>query len=902
MADGTPIIENVRYISPYRNYYPPQGSGIQAGVGVRVCGVAPDDTSLVVRLRLAPSLAKIGISPTDSENTRHAVYQPPFPLSATDSYMVDAKWVETGIDQDDIDWTTHTASAPVVGATADVIASRFDGVRTFSVKATIGSSGVSVGTRASVYGMSNGVELIMGQGEVQEGPVSLEIEEGKMVPPPFTVYVEAVCPIANSGAASFSAPFSVGPISVPIKYPVPVFAITTVAYVNGVLAVKWDFADVPDAPAPEATCIEILNPSGVVTRLDGGANSALIPIDLNSHSDLRLSVSPVLGCVTGAAVGLPDGINLITEAPTDISMKTDPVTNIGTINWTEVQGANSYVLEFTNGNTGGPIPAPPYILDVPPKPGEKLGVTIQAKRVEQGLEVIGPISDILLVPAEAGVPASVRFDGAELKISWEPVFAAGGYFVSVYELGNSTAQFTGTTTESSLIVESFEADASKTYDVYVQPIVNGNVALTAGKMAVFTSAFFTSKQPIGSALPYVYPATSLATLGNASSSPHGEVFTTYLPEIGAGAGALGQSAISEGPFTLTPQSEGNYPYTLSFAADGSQWTFSKQGIRPDLQMAYDSFLKKLEEKRQSEGVTGATPYGIALVQEVIGRLMPQTFDELLYYNFGFSTESRWSAAFVDLRAGMLLRATVSDYVLVNDSEPPPFVNGYAGATVMDFDIGGYTNSSGDWKTGFDGFLNALAAQGVISVDEPAKSGNAIRAGVAGAVELYYEQFQQPFYRLFVPGKVQSSNHSGSSKLAENFTIAAASDYTSMTAASDDPTQLPTAYFRGVSTLEVMIRIQLDGSEIVVPIGTSIGNLLEQAGMRFATNSTGLKSLRVFRSILPAITDPNPASSLGPELEVRLDWDGFSSYGSGNGLDALSMPLLAGDRVLTGRGA
>src|SRR5690606_8197454 len=147
---------------------------------------------------------------------------------------------------------------------------------------------------------------------------------------------------------------------------------------------------------------------------------------------------------------------------------------------------------------------------------------------------------------------------------------------------------------------------------------------------------------------------------------------------------------------------------------------------------------------------------------------------------------------------------------------PSWITGYAGAAVMDFDIGSYS-ISGHWRTGFDAFMSTLAAEGVLHVDPPAQSTNSVQAGVAGAAGLYYPQFVQPFYRLFFPDKVLNPTGIGSNATSSNFTLAAAANYTSLLTTDTDPANTATAYFRGRTILQVMQRVILNGTERLVPM-------------------------------------------------------------------------------------
>ena len=633
------------------------------------------------------------------------------------------------------------------------------------------------------------------------------------------------------------------------------------------------------------------------SAMQGAVALGNIPLSAADQPSVLVNVrlGPVL-LRADAGMGTKCSATPILDTPVIGAVSTDSISNKSILNWAEVTGASTYTLSFTQGETHSGVTGHSYTLPVALSAGEQLGYRVQGVGTSNSVPLTGPTSDLDFVPSDAANMASLRFDGAKVTATWQPVDGATGYKVFVYDNAEPPVNaYSGSTAGTSLTF-AINASADKTYTAYVQPIIDGGEGLTGATLSLFTTAYFLSKEPSSTASPYVYPATKMATLGSASGGPVAEAVTLYLPELGTAAGALGSAAITVEPFTLEPSGDASLPYKLTIVADDTAWKFGTDAIRSTLQSAYVDFLKKLETPPGGgDGVTGATPYGIHLVQTAIGRLLPQTFDELLYYNFGFSTVSSSAAGYVDLRPGMVLRAVIGDYVNISQYDMPSWITGYAGAAVMDFDIGSYS-ISGHWRTGFDAFMSTLAAEGVLHVDPPAQSTNSVQAGVAAAADLYYPQFVQPFYRLFFPDKVLNPTGIGSNATSSNFTLAAAANYTSLLTTDTDPANTATAYFRGRTILQVMQRVILNGTERLVPMGTSVGNLLDQVGLRPAASSPVLSELRVHRSIQPALTSLPPAQSLGPAMEIRFDWQGFASYSDGNGSDPFSMPLLPGDRI------
>lgn len=609
-------------------------------------------------------------------------------------------------------------------------------------------------------------------------------------------------------------------------------------------------------------------------------NISIGVITLQSDASIatKCSASPILGLPAIGAVTV------------------NPLSNKSTLNWHTVSGATSYNINFTDGTSQLNVTTNSYTLPSALTVDSQLGFTVESNATSNQVPVTGPATEVVYIPTNTANVGLVRFNGALAKVFWDAVPEAKSYTVYVYDNASTPVKtYSGSSTETSLSFE-ITVDTTKVYTVYVQAVMSAGEGLCGKSLGLFTTALFPSKELASVAYPYLYPAEEMSVLGTADSGPVATEIVLYLPELGAADGALGTVPITVDPFTIEPSGDANLPYKLTIAAEAIVWSFDTDYIRATLQSAYVDFLKAVEiPPDNGEGATGATPYGISLVQAAIGRYMPQTFDELLYYNFGFSTDSTVGSGYIDLRPGMILRATISSYINISEYSLPSWLLGYAGATVLDFDIGSYS-ASGDWRVGFDGFLNTLSAQGALAVDVPPSGSDDTQAGLAGATDLYYPQFVQPFYRLYIPDKIQNSWGTGSNKTSSNFTLVAASSYSTLQTTDVNPNNTPTAYFRGRTTLEAMIKVYVNGSEQIVPVGTSVGNLLQQSSLRPVSNSRLFNVLRVYRSIEPAITNTNLDSAQGPVLEIRFDWDGFTAYSSGNGVDAMSMPLLPGDQI------
>ena len=661
------------------------------------------------------------------------------------------------------------------------------------------------------------------------------------------------------------------------------------------LVVDWEAPSIPAGdPMPVSfRAVVFANNTQVYRGSETRAYSTAVPLANVPAGNIVVMVECALGPVALLPdPGMPAGSSAtpILTSPFIDAATADPLTNISTLNWSAVGGGtNGYIVNFSTG-TSQDSNTNSLKLTQAQQPGTQLGYTVQAKGISNGVALVGPPSEMAFVPTNVTTISWIRFDGSNVSMAWSAVDDATGYNVFVFDDANVQA-YSGSTTQTSI---QFAVPAGKTYSAYVQPqIINGTALRAATATPLFSGGIFVSQQPSTTASPYTYISQSLAALGSSTTNPPAQTVVLYLPEICAKPGDLGSNAITIPPFTIETSGQSALPYKLTIANSPIAWTFNTAAIRTQLQTNYVNFLKAVEKPSQT--LAGATPYGISLVQAAIACALPQTFTELLYYNFGFNTSANVGAGCIDLRPGMILRVVSSDYYNTGQTQPP-YLNGFSGAHFQDYEIGSYASGQ-NWITGFDAFLNMLAAQGMLTVSPPTAQSYS-QSAMAAAVDLYYPQFVRPFYRLYFPSSITNPQGPGSNSTQLNFTLVSAAKYAELQSSTVNPANYNTAYFRGRTIVHVMIRILVNGCERVVPVGTTLGNLLEQLGLRPSTVSPVFNQLRLFRSVLGAITSTNPLETMAPKLEVKLNWSGFPVYATGNGLNATSVPLLPGDEIIT----
>jgi len=693
--------------------------------------------------------------------------------------------------------------------------------------------------------------------------------------------------VAADGIDQARSPFT----TLPVLFDAPV--LTATQYDGSEVAASWAPPNSLGSVTDPQFRIALIDASGGVVRtsevVSGVAGSVSLPESLLALGVTAVRVQVVAGVVVlDPGANGPDGTQATLQSATvgPIETVTDASSGAVVLQWGAIDGA-TYAIELSDGTSDTAADAS-YPMPTAPMPGAPLTARVSATQNSQGVANTGPWSAQSAVVTAATTITAVSWDGTNATVSWEGLEATTGTVVSVLADDGVAFQATAPPAATTLSFQPAVTDASKTYTVVVQPQVSGSTGPASEAEPLFAWGWFPSRVPATTAAPYLYPALTYAEAMSATLGTSGPDLTLYLGDVAAG-GSI-ELPVGDGPFVLD-EGSGNWPYKLTLSGD--IWAFDTSPVRSGLVTALTTFLQQCE-------TAGVVAWGVDQLLQAISRAMPQTFDELLYYAYGLTFPGNGAVhGTVDLRPGMILRVASSDYMTVSGASSSTWLPGYTGTSVMDYEVSSYTGSSG-WLIGFDAFVARLIANGALSVDAPPGDiGAEAEGGLAAAADLFYPAFQQPFYRLFFPSTLLSASDEGSNQPAANFAIAACSSYTQLTTATNVPAAGNTvAYFRGRSVLEVLIRVTVNGVELTVPVGTTVGNLLDRFGCRPTSIAATLEGLELTRTRGPAVIDPDAALDPGGSTPVGLSWMGLQVYAPG--IDALSMPLLHGD-ILTLKG-
>jgi hypothetical protein len=682
----------------------------------------------------------------------------------------------------------------------------------------------------------------------------------------------AVGVTARDGAAA-------GPESARVTALLVAPAVTAVMFDGSGLTATWTAPT--GGPVPGGYLLTVWDGGTVLAERAVTGTTAVVAVPGASGQPLSVTVTAVLGTVTGP---LSTAVAALLSAPTVTAVAVDPLTGAATATFTPVQNpaASGYDVQLLR--AGQPLGAPvqttttSVTLPGPFADQWELSVAVRARATVSSVALTGPYGPAAeLLTAQPALLAA-DYDGITAWLAWDGTGAAGGYRASVVASGHAQPAATADASADARAIRLPVTlpDTTSDWRLVLQARRGQNTGPPVGQSLFSPGIYLRSDGQ-----PRVFRAATLAL------TP--AVTTVYLPEIGplsglpipAGSAALQITANTD------RSSSAAFPYLLTIGGAALDFSGSPApAIRPAVQDAYTALLAQAE-------AGGATPWGITQLQQVISRVMPQTFAELLLYAYGLSPVG--SSA--DLRPGMVLRVASTAFDLMSGSRPPAFASGYAEGASVDYEVADYLDAAPNpaqapWLLGFDSFLSWLAANSVVTAPPP-ESADGLQSGAADAADLYYPTFRRPFYRLFFPEQVQPTTPPAQALLTRQFTLAGAATYDAISKSGPAPSPgVSVAYFRGRSVLKLAIRVTVNGADQLVPIGTTVGNLLDRLARRPPRASTELLGLTVERALGPAVLDPARYDAAAYD-RVRVDYGGLQTF---DRRDALSLPLLHGDRI------
>ena len=599
---------------------------------------------------------------------------------------------------------------------------------------------------------------------------------------------------------------------------------------------------------PGATFRAAVGPAAVVTA----GRTADLPL-----SGDTATVAEVAGVATGpvTTLALPTNAVQITHASVDAGRRV-------TLTWTGgslplMTGLQPVVrwadntLELDVARTAAPL-----VITLPDEVPNAATVALRSV----SLLGSGPYGNAVPLLTVAPTGLTVTYDGAVATAAWDPAQNASVDRYTVVLSRPGAADAVVITSDPRARFDLRLVAASTTAPTVTVAAMAGGVArgLPSAPVPLFTQALFPGRSFLAPQLGPVLAPTDI-TLGLP------ELFTTR--QTGALALPLG--------LTLAPGGSASYAYTLRIPASSPVWAFSG---RTDVPAQWTALLTQLE-------LLGITSYGVAALGEAVSRSMPQTFTETLFFAYGL----RFDRGCFDLRPGLVLRVEYENYQ-VTPGQQPNLLSGYVTTAVADYEVAS-CDRSGRRADGLDAFLNALTQQGVV-VPPPTPPPAGQSYGGGGVIDLFAPTMQLPFTRVVYPPEALQTTSPGSSLPQQNVLFLAGTTLSALDTATDNVRRrsspgpgVAAAYLRGRGTVRPMVRISVDGVPRLVPLGTTLGNVLASEGRRPPDFALPLSGVTLRRARAAAV----PASGPVGDWPVTVGWSGLDPA-------VLDLPLLHGDRV------
>ncbi len=686
--------------------------------------------------------------------------------------------------------------------------------------------------------------------------------------------------VVIAGATAAVAAASV-PVAVPATQPV----LARVEALPGALAVSVSAS--ADDPVGQDIVWRVLGPGGELARAVSTAAPAVLPVAPSAVTGLAWR------SVEGRNAGLEQLLALSLVAGPTASIATDAISAASTLEWAPIAGASGYLIDLGLGGAPVTVAATPtnYPLPAAAQASSALAARISAQ-FSSGSVRIGALSS----PATAALPAApaqvdADYDGIAIAAHWSAVPASEGYLLTAYDPATATvgAAISVDAPQLHTMLPLPAGSTGQDWQLVVQSQRAGVTGLASAPLPLINPGWYCAA-PAGSG---PVASAALVPLANATqvqafADAKGVALRWLLPMLGPAA--LTGDLPSTGSFKLDTNADSNFPYVLEISDTSTLWNFDGSSLRSSLRADLVKLLGDLE-------VCGAAPWGLDLVQRVIARGAPLTFQETLYVEYGLTgpaSEIEQGYGSFDLRPGMILRASTAAYVYLEPDTVGDYINGFVGSSTVDCEI--CVDSSGNaWRPLLDSFVGQLIALGATSVEAPPAGGAGnTQGGVADGADLMFPKLAQNYLRVIVPDQLLSPNGPGSAQANAQFSIVGANTYAGLLAITSPPAPTTTyAFFGGRTLLKACIRVCVNGVPQVVELGTTLADVLNANGAAPAPATASLQGVELYRRLGPRVADASAALEPGASQPVFVGWRGLAAWGSAS---ALSVPLLAGDEV------
>ncbi len=684
--------------------------------------------------------------------------------------------------------------------------------------------------------------------------------------------------VAASGAGT------TGMFSSPAAVITEQIAITSATFDGALINAAWHASAMPGARYQ----VILLEENNVVQTYASTGTTALLPATLGSQGSYSLQVRSL----TSEATGAPGpAIPFISRAPaiTGVITGADKVM----VQVEAFAGATLYQAALYQGDTKVAVSdrqeasSGMATLTIAYSTSSYYNYTVRAWGAgPNGSNITGPEGDATDLIVAAPALTSCDYDGTHVRATWTPASPPQGSGFMVTVAATDSSDTSTAYTDSSSIVIAKSLEIGKDYTVVVQGIANTSIgpeSMPGNPLAGSVGYFFPSS--LESTTPYLFRADIRQIAAHD--------ITAYLPEL---FNAPHPAPITVPPFTLrrSENSADAFPYVLTIPATDTPinvWHFAGNGIREPLSTAYSTFLGNIETAEPA----GLKPGAMRLLRQVIARILPLNFAEVLYYGLGFNPQNRQ----VDLDPGMRLRIDFGPFQFVGPNDAP--LGGYAGSGTSIYDLGTIPTGTGSLATVFDSFLSRLTTVTI----NPTPTG-----GGSGIIDVSGTAYQYEFARLVYPATILAASDKGAPLGLNSPSIVVADSFSKLEAATqkllgggnlNGMAGTSSLFFRGRTMPIAEIPCTINGSLVYVSAGTTVGQLIERFTALPLANAIGSTGIDYRRSIANVIETPiaiGESIPLSSASTIHLDRGLLNDHSYPLAFTCFDLPVLPGDILIT----
>jgi hypothetical protein len=533
---------------------------------------------------------------------------------------------------------------------------------------------------------------------------------------------------------------------------------------------------------------------------------------------------------------------------------------------------------------------PPFTLSV----ALPADVTAAVRISVTGPATLAPNSAPLIVPTRVPVLTEAAYDGSALHVRWIPTGEPGvtGYLVSVTGTSAPDSYVAGAHSDSAAVPVSLDYPFPSGVSATVRALAgapgsgsSGRGQPSIGLAPSLAGSYYSVTVGQAGYPPYLYRRGLYQTQSGVTGQP----IVLYLAKPFAGADNPTVPAAASPVFQLTPQAGMPLPYQLTLSAD--VWNLGASPVRGGLRESYNQFLTDVEN-------TGVTPWAIGLLRQLIAQAMPQTFEEVLFYRYGYWRSD--SLRVVDLTPGTRLQLSSALYQAVVSGTNER--NGFAAVGNETLDVVDAIPQGGA-GTLPAGAGRILSVDALLSLVYPG-SGTARASSpvAAGPIDFFADNNRQSFYRLFYPTAFPVSGSNGATSLTSNIALIGTTSWASLNAVTAQYAmtgQFPagltyfSTYFRGRAGLTPLINLSIGGESRWTALGTSVRQALASIGLAPYWGGGGGALVDLRRASANLFNNPYPNDGLAMD---QVDLTGTDLDGLTPLYWPLDMPLVGGDQL------